>query len=178
MRVQTPRGVLAVIAAAGLLAACATATPYQPRSADGYGFTEQQIEENRVTLAFRGNSLTEREAVENSVLYRAAELTVQKGFDYFVITSRATEGKSELASFGPSRSPYFRYAYYSPRFGWGPWYDPFWDDPVRFREITRYEASAEIVMYKGQKPADRADAFDARQVEANLRAKIVRPTAG
>lgn len=43
-----------------LLAACGTATPYQP-ALDGYGFKEQKIEGNRYRVSFSGNSLTPRE---------------------------------------------------------------------------------------------------------------------
>ena len=45
----------------------------------GYGFSEQRIEDDRYRITFRGNSSTSRETVENSLLYRAAELTVQTG---------------------------------------------------------------------------------------------------
>ena len=60
-------------AAAGLLAACATQTPYQSASTErAYGFQEQWIEDNRVRITFRGNTLTDRETVETYLLYRAA----------------------------------------------------------------------------------------------------------
>ena len=51
--------------------------------------------------------------------------------------------------------------------------DPFWDDR-HYREVTRYEANAEIVMGRGIAPDDRT-AFDAREVVANLGPTIVRP---
>ena len=43
--------------------------------------------------------------------------------------------------------------------------------------MTRYQATAEIVLYKGHKPASDPQAFDARQVKENLGAQIVRPTS-
>lgn len=172
---------LSFVAAAALLAlsACATPTPYQPRDNSGYGFSENRIENNRYTLSFKGNSLTDREQVENSLLYRAAELTLQSGHDYFIVTQRGTDSRSRIVSDGPTRSPfYFNHFYYAPRYGWRPYYDPFWNDPPNYRQITQYEASAEVAMYKGAKPAGEPRAFNAREVEANLRGKILRPAAG
>ena len=166
---------LLIAAAAGLLTACATATPYQPAT-DRYGFQEQRIEANRMRITFRGNSLTDRDTVETYLLFRAAEVTLQSGFDYFIVANRDTEEHSRLQGIGPYYPRFaFDYWYYSPRRGWSPWYDPFWSEPTSYREVTRYEAIAEIAMFSGPKPADNADAFDAREVQANLQGRIVRP---
>jgi hypothetical protein len=172
---------LVLAAVAALLAACATATPYQPADGD-YGFSEQQIENNRLRITFRGNTVTDRETVETYLLYRAAELTLQNGHDYFVVATRATEEHSRLQGTGPYYPGFaYSYRYFSPYRGWSPWYDPFWYDPwasSSYREVTRYEAVAEIAMYDGQKPADDANAFDAREVQAHLQGRIVRPPQG
>ena len=169
------RTLLAAVAL-GLLAACATATPYQPAADGAYGFREQSIESNRVRLTFRGNSLTERDTVETYLLYRAAEITLERGKDYFVLANRETDERTRLQSVG-GRPYMFDYYYFAPRYGWAPWYDPFWGDYPDYREVTRYEAVAEIQMFDGPKPADNPDAFDAREVQANLQGRIVRPPA-
>jgi len=69
---------LLVAASALTLAACATATPYQPASEPGGydGFSQQMIENDRARITFGGNSLTNRETVENYLLYRAAEIHI------------------------------------------------------------------------------------------------------
>jgi hypothetical protein len=169
---------LVLAAAAGLLAACATATPYQSAANDRYGFEEQRIENNRVRITFRGNTLTDRETVETYLLYRAAEVTLESGNDYFIVSDRGTEGHSRLQRDPLDSRMAFDYWYFSPRRGWSPWYDPFWAEPASYREVTRYEAVAEIAMFDGQKPANDANAFDAREVQANLAGRIVRPPAG
>lgn len=166
---------LVIAAAAGLLAACATATPYQAASQDRYGFQEQQIEANRVRITFRGNTTTDRDTVETYLLFRAAEVTLQNGKDYFIVANRDTEEHSRLQGTGARSRFAFDYWYFSPRRGWSPWYDPFWDEPTSYREVTRYEAIAEIAMFNGPKPANDANAFDAREVQANLLGRIVRP---
>jgi hypothetical protein len=165
------------IAAAALLSACVTATPYQPAAnTTNYGFQEQRIEANRVRITFRGNTVTDRETVETYLLYRAAELTLESGHDYFIVANRDTEEHSRLQSTGPSSSRFgFDYWYFSPRRGWSPWYDPFWREPTSYREVTRYEAVAEIAMFNGRKPADDPSAFDAREVQSNLQGRITRP---
>jgi len=172
---------LLIVLCAGALAACATATPYQSAApaGNGYGYAERKIEDNRYTISFNGNSLTERDTVESYLLFRAAELTLEKGFDHFIVAQRATDDETRITGFRrPSRFGFYpHYAWYSPRYGWYPFHDPFWDDTT-YREVTRYEATAEIVLYKGPKPASDPQAFDARQVRDNLAGKIVRPTAG
>ncbi len=158
-----------------LLAACATATPYGPAAqGGGYGFSDQQIEQNRFRITFRGNSVTSRETVENALLYRAAELTVQQGYDYFVVVENDTEARTSYrgttypAFYGrygygyPFHHPSYAFPYYAYGFGWGYPYDTY------TREITRYSAVAFVTMHEGSKPAGNAQAFDAREVMANL----------
>lgn len=173
------------LAMAVALASCASTPPYQPASSNsGFGYSDQRLEQNRFRVTFNGNSVTDRDQVQDFLLYRSAELTLQNGFDYFVIAERATDAKRRYdsyggygygAGFGYGGYPYFYPHYYAPRWGWRPFYDPFWDDPIHIREVTRYEASAEIVMYKGEKPATDARAFNAREVQQNLAGKVVPP---
>jgi hypothetical protein len=168
---------LATMAALAFLGACASPTPYQAADGTRSGYEEQRIESNRYRISFQGNSLTDRETVETYLLYRAAELTAEQGYDYFTVVTRATdEDRRVMASgMGPARFSAFpvHYAYYHPRWGWRGVYDPFWNDTT-YRESTRYEASAEIVLGRGRKPDD-VNAFDARDVMSNLSGQIVRP---
>ncbi len=167
-----------LLAGMSLLAACATPTPYQAADGARWGFQESQIEAGRFRVSFSGNSLTDRETVETYFLYRAAELTLERGFDHFIVVQRATDVDSRIVRSGPD--PLYRpafglyYSYFHPRWGWHGAGDPFWND-TNYREITRYEASAEIMLGHGPKP-DAANAFDARDVIANLGPQIVRPT--
>jgi hypothetical protein len=167
-----------ILAGASLLAGCATPTPYQAAGASQRGFVESRIEADRFRVSFSGNSRTDRETVETYFLYRAAELTLEQGFDHFIVVQRATDAESRILRTGPD--PYYRpdfwlyYSYFHPRWGWHNGGDPFWNDN-NYREITRYEASAEIVLGQGAKPGD-PNAFDARDVIANLGNRILRPT--
>ena len=188
---------LAVLAAAALaLGACATPTPYQPnirgQKVSG-GYSEVQLEADRFRVTFTGNSLTSRETVEGSLLYRAAELTVQQGYDWFIIEDREMERQVER-SYGrdPFYDPWFYrefsysywrpyWRYYGPGTGWRSWYpyygDPFWTTEVDVRKVERFEAHAEIAMRRGPLPEERRKALDAREVMARLGPKIgvIRP---
>ena len=177
------RNAMIALAAAAGLAACATSTPYGPATGKSpYGFSDQRIEENRYRVVFRGNSSTTREAVETYLLYRAAELTVESGYDYFVVTEQDTETNKRYST-SPNPAFYGRYyygygayccafPYYAYGWGWGSPYDDY-----SVREYTRYTAVAFITMHKGTKPADEPDAFDARSVMDNLRSYIVKEPA-
>jgi hypothetical protein len=164
------------LAAALALAACATPTPYQPAQSGREGYTERRIENDRFMISFQGNSLTERNTVEAYLLYRAAELTLDSGYDYFMVLNRDVDQKSRYLSSGGTSYPGFRpsYYWYHPRRGWYPYFDPFWDDTT-YREVTAYEARAEVVMRRGAKPDNDPQAFDARQVKQNLEGQIRRP---
>lgn len=185
------RAAAAPLCLAALLGACATATPYQPLGARGSqasgGYSEQRIEENRYRVTFTGNQFTSRERVENYLLYRAAELTIQAGYDGFTTTQRSVDPNTRTqvtrAPYGPYGAG--RWGYWGPswryRYGglgwryWDPWYgDPFWANDIDVRTVTSYEAMAEIVMFRGARPND-PRSFDARQVVDNLRDAIELP---
>lgn len=176
---------VAAVAVFGLSACAVTPTPYQPVGAPygtaSGGFAELQIEPNRFRVNFSGNSYTRRETVENYLLFRAAELTLAQGYDWFTTVERDTERTTRYRDYGtgprfgggPFWHPSWRYY---GRHGWSPFYDPFgWDRDVDVREINKYEATAEIVMGRGPKPAADPRAFDAREVASRLSPTVVRP---
>jgi hypothetical protein len=184
-------GALGAVAAASLmLAGCMTETTYRPATGTGFareGYSDRQIESNRWQVSFAGNSMTGRDTVEKYLLFRAAELTVEQGNDYFVMADRDTDKKQRtyVSSFGGGfgYGPYAgwgpRWRYYGRGFGWRSW-DPFWGDPFFDRDVDvntveKYEATAEIVMGKGPKPAGNVRAFDAHDVMAKIGPTIVMP---
>lgn len=179
----------AVAAVAALLvSACATATPYQPAGFNGQrgGYAEQRLESDRYRVSFSGNSVTSREQVESGLLLRAAELTQESGFDWFATVNRATDRDVRYSSLssGFAGRGYGGFGYYSPFFGpswrysrgglWSRWNDPFYND-FDVRQIDRFEASTEIIMGRGPKPSNDPNAFDAREVQANLSGYVPRP---
>ncbi|MBU1347236.1 MAG: hypothetical protein KKA16_09825 [Alphaproteobacteria bacterium] len=175
---------LLVVAAAALtLGACATSTTYAPAGYNGQrgGYAEQRLESNRFRVSFAGNSVTSREQVEMGLLLRAAEVTVESGYDWFSTVDRATDRDVRYQTFrdpfydryGPFWGPSWRYY---GRGGWSRWNDPFWGrSDFDVREIDRFEATSEIVLGRGAKPAGDVNAFDAREVISNLGGRVTRP---
>ena len=162
---------LASLAFAALLSACASSTAYGPAAETGYGFNETRIEQNRYQVSFSGNSLTDLQTVERYLLYRAAELTVQNDYDYFIMVNRQTDEDSSYRSTGFAQ-PNFALQYYSPSWGWRHSYSPFYND-VDMREVSRFEALAEVLMGSGTKPAD-VNAYGAEDVLANMAPSVQR----
>jgi hypothetical protein len=186
------RGTATALVASGLLvmAGCATETAYRPATGTGFaraGYSDRMIEANRYMVSFAGNSYTARDTVERYLLYRSAELTVQHGYDYFILSDRQTDKRTRTytspgpGAFGPGPYGYWgpSWRYRGRGFGWRSW-DPFWGDPfwdrgIDVTTVDKYEANAEIVLGRGPKPANNVRAFDAREVMANLGPSIVTP---
>jgi hypothetical protein len=188
------RGLLATAALGLILAGCATSgsTPYQPVSSANAvqgGYSEVRLAEDRYSVSFAGNRLTSREQVESFLLYRAAELTLERGYDWFVIVDRETEREVErIPGRDPVYDPWFQrdylywrpwWRYYGPGIGWNNWYpyygDPFWADRMQDRTVERFEATAEIRLGRGMMPASDVRAFDARDVISRLGARVHPP---
>ena len=196
MKLRGP--LLALFAFVGVTACATTSpsfTPYQAAIPGKFGFSEQRIEAARYRIVFEGNSRTTRQRVEDSMLLRAANVTLENSYDWFQIVNRATDPKTYQVQSPSYRSAwsggfgyqggFASYRTWSPRFGWGYYYEPifargFYDpfnDFGETREITRFQATAEIILGKGPKPSDRPDTFDARDVSTNLTPRLTLPAA-
>ncbi|MEO0481359.1 MAG: hypothetical protein AAF196_17965 [Planctomycetota bacterium] len=176
MRTSIRSAVVCVIAG---LAGCVSPTPYAPAQEDGgYGYSDFRIEPGKYRIVFRGNTSTSRERVENYVCYRAAELAVLDGFDYFVVVDADVEVLSEFRSvgtgvgvsgFGPGYAYSRRGGFYS-----GAFYGSAFTASARTQERRRYWAAARIEARNGEKP-DLPNAYDARAVLEALRDDVLPP---
>ena len=138
---------------------CGCATSYQKRGFDimslDAGYSETQIDQNTFLVAFKGNSITSRQTVESYLFRRCAELTLQSGFDYFVVVNNDTQviNQSSVGGIGPglisANQSANSVSLFAPTFSYS------YGDP---------EAQARIKMLKGEKPADNVNAFNARDV--------------
>lgn len=162
---------LAPVVAFVLLCGCAGPTPYQPATA-GYGYADRQLEANRYRVTFLGNAATPRSTVDDYLLYRAAEITLATGNDYFVIAGRETEPMSE--------GWYGGYPVVAPGYGWygaGSGFALGLSIPLGGGPSTRYRAIADILVFNGVKPGGDPYAYDAREVRAWLGPSVIRATA-
>jgi hypothetical protein len=145
-----------------MAAACQTPTPYGPAtSPNGDGYTTQQIESNRFRVSFRGNSLTNRQTVDTYMLYRAAEVTLQNGGDYFVVVNKDVDKNTAYENYGDDLAWGWGGGW-GWRHGWGG--AGFGTGYDYTRPISNYDAIADIVTYRGPKPQGNANAYDAREV--------------
>jgi hypothetical protein len=164
---QILRTGFAALALASIVA-CSTTTPYGPATDGQLGYVTQKLEDQKYRITFEGNSSTERSTLENYVLYRAAEITLEEGFDHFVLIDQSVESeskfRSDLDTYGPGfigrRGFYYGTGYHNPT----------------VRERKSYTAGAVFEARKGDKPANNENAYDARQIQQNLAAVIVRPS--
>ena len=157
-----------LIAASALaLSACASLAPYGPQqSTRGQGFSEQQIETNRFRVTYNGVGAPG--PVADRALFRAAQLTVDHGYDWFEVTQRWIDGRPDSAggvrpsvSIGAGSSRYGGYR--SSGVGVGLGFDLSGPQPT--------STTLEIVMGRGAKP-DRPDAYDARRVQDAIRSRL------
>lgn len=157
-----------LIAASALaLSACASLAPYGPQqSARGQGFSEQQIETNRFRVTYNGVGAPG--PVADRALFRAAQLTVDQGYDWFEVTQRWIDGRPDSAggvrpsvSIGAGSGRYGGWS--TSGVGVGLGFDLSGPQPT--------STTLEIVMGRGAKP-DRPDAYDARRVQDAIRNRL------
>lgn len=149
------------------LGGCAQPTPYRPTDGQ-FGYAQQQLESNRYRVSFAGNMATPRDTVQNYLLYRAAEVTVESGHDHFILVDQDLErstvyhGTGHLGFAGGSRFDRFDS-------GFGGGFGSYTAVPV-----DSYAAFADILVFEGPKPADEPRAYDAREVLRRLDPVMVR----
>ena len=110
-------------------------------------------------------------------------MTVANGFDGFTLIDHDTDRNVEHRVYDTGlRSSYYsgwrpNWRYYGGPYGWRSWDPwnggPYWGDNFDVQTVERYEAMAEIQMFRGR--AVGATSFDARQIIANLQPTIQVP---
>lgn len=163
-----------LVAALGLsLAACETPTPYRPADG-GFGYAVQQLEDDRYRVTFAGNASTPRETVQNYLLLRAAEVTLESGHDHFRIVDQDLERNTRY------HGTAYPTGFYHPHWVLDRRHDHFFPhhfygaSSVSAYPIDQYKAFADILVFEGEKPADDVHAYDARDVVERLRPTAVR----
>lgn len=153
-------GALAALTAFWLVAACSTSeTEFKPSTTRGsVGYSDLQLAPDRYQITFSGNGANTQSDVENYLLRRAAEITLQRGYTHFLLETQNIQG-------GTYRVPGFIPDAYLH----GPMYAyrvRFWSDYPEIWEgkETRYSAQAEIVMRLGYEVAGDSRAIEAASV--------------
>lgn len=159
-----------VFVAAALLAACASTPTYAPAAtANGPGYSETQIESNRYFVSYRAGSPADAQLIQDYALLRAAELTLQRGHDWFIV-DRRTLDENAYARSGPSigvglgGGSFGRSSGASVGVGL--------NFPLGGGGQRAQAATLEIRTGSGAKPDD-ANVYDARSTAASLRTRVM-----
>jgi hypothetical protein len=129
-----------------------------PAAVDGYGYSEQQIEDNRFWVRFAGNDRTPAGTVQNYWLYRMAELTLDHGYDHFIIVDRKLDRSTTYEGTAQCDCPGY-VTEDGDYVGGGGSVSSYSASPS-----DRYTAFAHAVMFEGEKPAADVNAYDAERV--------------
>src|SRR6266851_614035 len=145
------------IAGIVLLITAGCATPYQQHGFRG-GYSDARIGQNTVLVSFKGNGHTSKERVQLYLLYRCAEVTRQYGYDYFVITRGDTEARTSYLSNYSATTTASAFGTGNAAFASAQTYGSGATIPVH-----KYGTDAFIKMFKGPKPSNDLNAYDARE---------------
>lgn len=195
LSVSRPRGVVAAALALTLslaVAGCATPTTFHPAAdttVNSPGYSDKQLSADTYRVNFTGNSVTSRDTVDRYLFYRAAQLTLQKGFRTFaLVKGETTIDVNTYTNLEPA-SPGFGWngwgGYWAPSwryhgpFGWRdwqPWQDgPFWGDQIDITQVDNYQATATIKMSNAPVSATTPRIYDAQTVIERLAPTIKLP---
>lgn len=165
----------ATLAATAMLAlgACVTSTPYQPATGgiNSYGYDDTRIEPGKYRVSFRGNTSTDRATVENFILLRAAELTLNDGLGHFQVLDEDEGSRSNFNSIGFNNG--FGGGGFGGGFGFagggfgGGGFGGTTSSRTRERRI--FDISVIIQAFPGEKSAENFQAYNAGAVFENLR---------
>ncbi len=158
---------LAIAVSALSLSACASLAPYGPQGGPGgQGYAEQRIESDRYRVTYNGVGAPG--PVADLALLRAADLTLEQGYDWFEVTQRYVDGRPDSAGglrpslsvgYGSSSGRYGGYRYSGSSTGVGV--------GLNFSGPSPTSTMLEVRLGRGTVP-DRGEAYDAREVRSAL----------
>lgn len=148
-----------IAASALVLTGCASLAPYGPQmTARGQGYSELRIEQDRFRVTYSGVGAPG--PVADRALYRAAQLTVEQGYDWFEVTQRWIDGRPDSAggvrpsvSIGAGSGRYGGWSSSGVGVGVG----------LNLSGPSPTSTTLDIIMGRGPAP-DRREAYDARNV--------------
>lgn len=159
-----------IVFALALISGCAPLQPtaYRPVDRAGYGYHTIQAGPDTYQVSFAGNRATSREAVEAGMLYRAAELARQRGYERFALMERTLQERQrqEPRFFGP-------YPYNPRHYPRAPIYHY---RPAYYDLKTTYRAVATMRLFRDQPPERSAGIYEVEDVLRRYRETLRGPT--
>jgi len=138
------------------------------------GYSDSRLTENTAVVRFNGDNETSFRQAHNDVLYRAAQITLDDGYDYFIVTSmtgvpvdvnvKTSHSYGNYVTDPPKLyTTYYRSTTYkSSSYSASPMMD------CENCQRKMHGVVAVIQMFQGQKPAGSPLAYDARDVIAHI----------
>lgn len=165
------RRLLPLVAAIALTACATTPTYTRAATPNGAGYSEQQIESNRFYVTYRAAGSADAARLEDMALLRAADVTLEHNHDWFWVDRRNVDNASSTSS-GPTIGVGVGGASFGGHSAFGS--SVGLSFPLGQHHDTASAATLEIRFGEGAKPDD-ANAYDARALSANLRARLMSP---
>lgn len=171
-----------LIAGVLALSGCAANGSYHASTgAASSGYSDERLDETHWRVEFVGDASTPQQTVESYLLYRAAEITIDSGHDWFVPANHTVDSESEVvveAARAQPESPVWRPLWrHRSRNHWSDWMvrgaspaEP--PQNATVQTVDRFAAREEISVGRGAAPEG---AFNAREVVALLGPSIARP---
>lgn len=152
----------------GGLFGCAQPIYYTPAS-NGYGYAERQVGPERYQVVFAGNHKTRRETAHQYVLFRAAQLADEGGFQYVAVNDQT----QRIERYGDLRSRPTQRVDLGLEDGYGGsgGFNRKSDGDGRVRStVERYQAILDVSFYQDTAsiPSSSAEVYHTDQVLADL----------
>lgn len=155
-----------------LLGGCASQPDYREASKGGFGYSESKLSDTQYRIHFKARGSDKAKAMDYAML-RAAEVTLENGYDWFVVNDRETLVDKESVQSSPQVGFSQRYTqvrecglatcrtsrHPSTQFQTGIF--------VGGSDKSEIESILSIETGKGTRP-DSGSSFDARDVKENL----------
>ncbi|MDG6099564.1 hypothetical protein EXU34_19070 [Alteromonas sp. ZYF713] len=155
-----------------VLGGCASQPAYRAAESGGYGYNETKLTDTQYRVYFKGRGSDKTKAMDYAML-RAAEVTIEQGYDWFVVANRETLIDREKVTTEPQVGFSQRYTQVTncgvltcrterhPRstLSAGVF--------VGGKQSSTIESVLDVQLGRGVRPDD-AQSYDARQVAENL----------
>ena len=130
-----------------------------------FGYDDMPIDRTTYQITYRGDGTLTSAMVDRYALYRCAELTNEKGFDYFVVLDAASEAGAITSA--PTHHTEIEHDI-DPQSGQ---FVPVAVTTTETTSIQTHTVTKTIRLFKGKRPDDKANAFDAKSM-----LKVMGPT--
>ncbi|HEX5316092.1 MAG TPA: hypothetical protein VFX22_05520 [Candidatus Kapabacteria bacterium] len=151
-----------------LLASCSP-SKYMAKSDNWqnmYGYSEAPIDSSTWQVTYAGDNTMPPDLVDRYALYRSAELTVAKNYDYFIVMNGQANANSMTTTVGGGSIPNTTIEHQiDPQTGkMIPVAVTTTSPNYMTSTFTAHTVTKTIRMFKGARPAENANAYDAKSM--------------